>query len=381
MPSAGGAPRYPPPMDVLSRLDLFALGRDYMEQRAKRLAPGTVDTEGSDANLFVGTGSYVSFALSLQTGERLAALTLDGAEGEDLDRFAWDRYREKRKGASASVTTCSISRTSLAAGEGTVDVGHRVLSLTGIEFVTTSTASFGASTYTTTCDVRSTRAGCSQNVGKNQIRTILDAGTLWDPSLTITNPQASAHGDNREEDGDFKRRIRTLFRTARRGTLAAIEQGALAVEGIASASAVEVLDPQARPARVVNLYIADGAGNASRALANVVDAQLLEWRAGGIAVLSSTSLPQIVPVRMHLAFRAGVETSTLTETIRGSVLGYVNSLVVNQTLYLGRLQAVLARFADAGLLPKDSTFLEPLGDVVPAPGFTLRSTIAHVTPE
>lgn len=366
-------------LDLVSRLDLHAIGRQYLEERALHLTPGIVDVEGSDANVFVGSQSFVANAVVLQLADRYAALTLDGAFGEDLDRYAWDRYRLPRNGASASVGFARFFRSSIAAGLGAVPIGTKLVSLTGKEYVTTSVASFSAGGYVASCSVRSTSAGRNQNLGRNQLRSIVVPGALWDPSLQVTNDDPTAHGDDREQDSDFKVRIRAFWKAARRGTLSAIAFGARQVPGVASADATEVIDTDARPARIVELAIADGSGVASRALGVVVEAELLEWRAGGIAVIVSTSLPQIISVSMHLVFRAGIETSALAETIRATVLGYINSLGVNVPLYLGNLSALLTRYADSGLIPKESTIVEPSGDLIPTPGMTLRSQLANIT--
>jgi hypothetical protein len=365
--------------DFPDRLTLYSVGRQYLLQRATGLAPGIVDVEGSDANVFVGSMSFIGEAVVQQEADRYAALTLDGAFGEDLDRYAWDRYRLLREGAVASVGTARFFRTSLSAGLGAVDIGQKLTSLTGIEYVTTQVVTFGASSFEGFGDVRSTLAGQNQNLGRNQLRNIVNPGALWDPSLQVTNPDPTAHGADRESDADFKIRIRGFWLAARRGTLSAISFGALQVPGIASADAQEVLSPGATPARVVQLYIADGSGVASRSIAAVVDATLLEWRAGGIFVEVNTSTPQIVSVQMHLAFVAGVETATLAETIRASVLGYVNSLNVNEPLYRGNLSAVFTRFAGSGLIPNESTVNDPAGDLVPEPGKTIRTTLDRVT--
>ncbi len=366
-------------LDLPSRLDLYAIGRQYLQERSLHLTPGIVDVEGSDANVIVGSQSFIANACVLHLADRVAALTLDGAFGEDLDRWAWNQFRLPRKGASASVGVGRFFRTSLAAGLGAVPIGKKLSSLTGVEYVTTSVATFGVNSYFASCSVRSTSAGRNRNLGRNQLRTVLTPGDLWDPSLQITNDDPTAHGDDREEDGDFKVRIRGFWKAARRGTLGAIAFGGRQVPGIASADAVEVLDPTGRPARVVTLAIADGSGVASRAIAAEVDAELLEWRAGGIAVITTTSLPQIVAVVLQLVFRAGIETSTLSETIRASSLGYINSLGVNEPLYRGQLSALLSRYKDSGLIPQASTIVEPAGDLIPDPGKTLRTTLGNVT--
>lgn len=54
------------PLDLPTRLDLYALGRDYVIQRATRIDPSQVDVQGSDVNVVVGSASYVAYQLVLQ---------------------------------------------------------------------------------------------------------------------------------------------------------------------------------------------------------------------------------------------------------------------------------------------------------------------------
>src|SRR5512143_704982 len=104
--------------DFVTRLDLYSIGRDYIIQRATKLTPGIVDVEGSDANVFVGSQSFVGFACIQQLADRVAALTLDGSNGDDLDRYAWDRYRLTRKGAISAVGFARFFRATSASGAG-----------------------------------------------------------------------------------------------------------------------------------------------------------------------------------------------------------------------------------------------------------------------
>lgn len=365
--------------DFPSRLDLFAIGRDYILARAKRIDPAQVDIAGSDSNIVVASQSEMAFAIILQLAQRVNALLLDGAEGEDLDRYALDRYGLPRKGASAAVTTVTFSRTSVAAGAGVVGSGTRLSTLTGVEYITTSTASFSTTSTDATANVRAVTAGKATQVGANTIRRISSPAALFDPSLTVNNASASAGGEDAEDDDTFRERIRDFFRTARRGTLGAIEFGAKQAPGVVSAQAVEVLTSGAMPARVVNLYIADSSGVASEVLAEAVRIVLDDFRAAGIAVLVSTSIPQIVSVQLALKFKAGSNTAALSENVRAAIVEFINSLAVNETLLRAQLFTVLQRFADDGLIPVESSILEPLGDLVPDLGKTLRTTLANVT--
>lgn len=363
-------------MDLLTRLDCYEIGRRFILTRAEgRIDASVVDTQGSNANLIVGSGSFMAYAVMQQLGERIGALLLDSAEKEDLDRYAWDRYQMTRKGASPAKGEVDFERPTVAGGAGSILTNTKVKSLTGIEYITLTDAAFGASTLSVkNVKVRAVQAGKQYQVGKNQLRLV----AAFDPTITVTNPNATAGGEDPEEDPDFKERVRDFWSSARRGTLKAIVFGAKTVAGVSSAMAVEALSSVGLPARVVNLFIADSSGVASASLGSEVNVALEEYRAAGIAVILYTSIPQITRIEMKLSFLAGVDTSTLTDLIRAAIFEYVNSVPVNGTLYRAGLFSVLQRFASRGLVVKESTFIEPQGDIVPAPGQTIRTTLDQV---
>jgi len=365
--------------DLPTRLDLFSIGRNYIHQRAKKVDPAQVDIVGSDANLFVGSTSYIAREVVNQIVSEVASLLLDSAEKEYLDRYAWDRYQLPRKGASAGYGEVTFYRDSTAAGAGSVPIGTVVKTKTGIEYITTSTATFGPTTGEANAYVKSVQAGKAQQAGANAIRLIADPKSLWDTSLKVNNAEPTAHAEDAESDPVFRERIRDFWAAARRGTLGAIAYGARRVAGVESANAIEALTPEPNPARVVNLYIADSSGIASLAIATQVQAELMEWRAGGITVIVYTCSVQTVPVKLKLKFNAGVVTAPVVERIRATTVETINKGGANETLLRGSLFAMLEMFKPAGLIPDQDTIVEPAGDVVPAQGKTLRTTIDDVT--
>lgn len=364
--------------DLPTRLDYFALGRDKVVQTSKKIDPSQVDTDGADANLFVGIASVLSSAITTQLAFRTAALTLDGADDEDLDRYVYDRYGLTRKGASPARGAVTFSRTTVTAGAGTVPIGTKLVTKTGFEYVTTTSASFAATGTSATANVRAAQAGKGTQAGAGEITRIAQPQSLWDATLAVTNPATTAGGEETEDDETFRSRVRDFWRTARRGVIGAIEFGAKTVPGVVSAQAIEALTVGGLPARVVNLFIADSTGVASDALAEEVRVALEDFRAAGIAVLIFTSIPSIVGVTLALAFQAGVDTQTLTDEVLAAVVEFVNSLPVNGTLYRGELFSVLQRFAGDGLIPRQESIVVPAGDLVPAIGQTLRTTPANV---
>lgn len=366
------------PLDFPTRLDLHAIGRQHVLARAKRIDPAQVDVQGSDINIIIASASYISFQVVLQMAQKTNALLLDGARGEDLDRYAFDRYQITRKGATAAIGTVRFFRTSAAVGAGFVGIDTKLRTLTGLEYVTTTQATFAAADTQATALVRAVTAGKVSQVGANRVRRVDNPGSLFDPSLQVNNDDPTAGGEDAEEDDIFRERVRDFFNTARRGTLSAIGFGARSVNGIESADAQEVLTPLNQPARVVELFIADGSGVANTALGAAVTQQLEDFRAAGIAVLVNVSTPQIVPVQLKLTFQANTDTATVTENLRASIVGFINSLPVNGTLFRGDLFGVLRRFVRVGLIQNEDTVVTPTGDLVPLLGTTLRTTLGDV---
>src|SRR3990172_2149405 len=120
------------PPDLPSRLDLLALARDHIRRTALKIDPATIDVEGSDVNIQVGSQSEVAYAIVGQLAGQTAALLIDGADDEQLDRVVFDRCNGMvRKGASASLGSATFTRLGTAAGSGSVPVGTRLRSLTG----------------------------------------------------------------------------------------------------------------------------------------------------------------------------------------------------------------------------------------------------------
>lgn len=364
--------------DLPTRLDLYGIGRLYLLTRAKTIDANEVDVRGSDANLFVGSTSVVGAHIVRHLAYSVARLFLDSAEEDDLDRLAFDRYGEARKGATPAVGTVRFWRTSLTGGVGDIPVGTKLIALTGAEYITTANGHFGAGDYSILVDVRAVQAGKGPQVGRNQIRKPGPGVSFFDTTIQLNNDDPTAGGENREDDPTFRNRLRNFWLSARRGTLGAIEYGAMTVPGVVSATAIEALDGSASPARVVNLFIADSSGVASTPLARAVDVALADYRAGGIRVIIWPSMPSIVAIVLKLAFQSQVDTVALTQKVVTAIVEFVNGLPVSAPLLRGELMSVLVRFKSDGLIVTDGSIVAPAGDVYPDPGKTLRTTLANV---
>ncbi len=362
-------------MDLPTRLDLFAIGRDYLRTRAQKIDPKQVDMEGSDANLFVGSVSDIAYELVNQIVVAFRKHFLSSCSGEDLDRYAWDKYRMKRKAASPGRVKVRFYRMSAAAGAGVVPAGTVVQTKTGVDYVTLNTADFTQTALESTpVNARSVQAGKAHHAAIGAINRIPQPGSLFDPSIRVVNDVESAHAMDREEDGPFRVRIQEYWNTTRRGTLAAIAFGALETPGVASADVVEELDGDAKPARIVRLFAADEHGYSSPGLMIDLD----EYRAAGIQVVRTEAAPEYVDIVYRLRFQAGKDTAAIAEQVRAATVGRVNQSRVNGVLFRGVLMEVLRSFEDDGLIPTDDSIVEPVGDLVPTQGYAVRTTIDRV---
>lgn len=362
--------------DLPTRLDLYERGRLYVRTHAKKIDPASVDVDGSDANVFVGLVSWIGDVITRQLAEQINAHLLDGADGDDLTRHVLDVYRLVPKGAAPAIGNVVFSRATAANGAGKIDTGTKLLTLAGVEYITTTPAFFTATSTTATASVRAVSAGKSYQVGANAIRKF--ARTPFDPTISVTNPATTAGGEEAESPDVFREAARDYWAAARRGTISAIEFGATRVAGVSSALAVEVTSNGA-PAKLVELFIADSSGVSSTELATKVQTELGNWRAGGIQVIIQGSIPQIVQVSLALSFSAGVDNAAVTQQVLTAILEYINSLGVGQPLLRNDLGAVLARFRSAGLIPTEGSIVVPTGDLYPDSGKTLRTRAEFVT--
>lgn len=370
--------------DLPSRKDLFDIGKSVIVQRATRIDPAQINTDGSDVNIMVASEAAMGEEVMRQLALGLKRLTLDGAADDPdeqyLDRYAWDRYQMRRKGAAAALATLRLSRVSAAAGAGVQSEGFLVRTQTGIQYRALASVTWGAADVGPhDVDAQAVEAGKETQVGAGTLESFVVQP--FDPSITVTNPDPAAGGEPRESNATFANRVRDAYLNARRGVASAIEQGALAVLGVVSAKAVEAVDDTTAPQRFVELFIADSDGLASTALARKVVLSLLEYRCCGIYVRVNTSTPQFESVSLRLRFRTGVDTLALTGQVRAAVVAFVNSLGAGDDLYVNDLEAVLNRFTPFGLVVERDAVVAPVGDVVAESSQTIRTTLDRVTVE
>jgi uncharacterized phage protein gp47/JayE len=357
--------------DIPTQRDLFLVGRQEGVLLPTRFTRAIIDTLGSDINTIIQIASAMGEegVRFLQAG--LNELTLANSKGEALDRLVYDLYQLSRKEATNAIVPLELTRTNTVGF--TVAAGSRFGTVDGITFATLSDVAFGAGelgpfTVNATADI----TGVDGNVGEGSISQVIT--TAEDSTLAVTNPSAASGGTEQESDDDLRARARDFFVTARRGTRAAIEFGALQADRVAQATAVETLDQTTGlPGCRVQLYVSDPNGQANTALTDEVVESLDEYRALGVPVLVIPAVPQYVTiVASGLQFESGANTSQVLDDAANALVAFINATPPGEILRRADLHRVLAGVSQ--LIVPDGSLSEPAGDLVPTTGTVIRTT-------
>jgi uncharacterized phage protein gp47/JayE len=355
--------------------DFFKIGRDEILARQSKLQAAVVDKRGTDANAIVAVPATMAEEVARQVGIALQDRLLSTARGEALDRIVWDWFGLLRNDAACARVVLTFSRTGSASG--TVAAGTKAQTAAGIEFWTLDDLIFPS--YLLTADVEAicSMAGEQGNVVAGAINILPVA--LFDSTFTVTNAAVAAGGSAREDDDAFRARARRYWLSARRGTLAAVEFGALDVDGVGMAEATETALTDLAGNTVglaVQLAVADSEGNANQALADAVLAVLDEWRPCGVYVSPVAATIQWLDVDVEFAVMAGQDSVSAVNRVRAAVVAFVNSLRIGEKLMLNAIyEAVRSDFAVA----KNSVQVAaPAADVVPTATEVIRTSADRV---
>lgn len=378
--------------DFPSWSDLFRIGRDELLARSQRMTLSIIEREGTDANAIVAAIAAVGDAVVGQLVALAASQFLETASGAALRKYAYDKYGLLPKDAAAALGTVQFSTTVPAAAAFTIPAGTQLQTVDGIKFVTTLAATYPAgSVGPVIAKVRSALAGLSQQAKAYTITSIVSVIATAPADLAVTNPAATAGAADEESDASLRNRARHFFTTARKGTIAAIEQGALAVPGVETATAVEQLDALGRPTKYVELLITDAFTDVllneavtpptyaaqSNVLAQSVYNSLYDVRAAGIYVDVRVASIVTLAVKLQLAFVAGVDVDAVAYAARAAIVNYVNSLKSGSPFQVNAAYDALA--VVPGLVVTKAEILSPPGDVIPKKLEALRTTMGLVS--
>jgi uncharacterized phage protein gp47/JayE len=355
--------------------ELFDAGKAEVQARDPRL---TDWTEGSALDAIVGGGAVLADEVVRGLIDLFAAQFVDTAAGPDLDALAADRYGLARKPATAAVGAVTFTRGGSAAVV-VIPRGTRVSAATAaglrVVYATTLEVELATGLSAVSAPVTCTALGADGNCDVGAIDTI-DAPLAADPSMGVANPARCAGGASAETDPQLRDRLRRFFTTVRRGTVAALEAGALNVPGVAFATVDEsAIAPEAGGSVGVYVGDPDGAGNA--ALAGLVAVELEQWRSAGVRVQVAPAVREELSLSLEVTVARGADQASLRGDLRAAVRANLSALRVGEPLRLSRLLAAALRVSDAAL---GARVLSHAGDVAPsAPSHALRLSSAGLS--
>ena len=365
-----------------TRADLFRIGASEIFVRAanrggaQRLKPEAVFIDGTDANLLVASSAAMGDEVLRHLSMRMAALQLDSASGEDLDRLVADRVSPTlvRKQPSRALASISFSRSD-PTNPVTIPTGTRLKTPDGTEFSLLQPVSFQAGAVGPFVGLAQSQvAGRNGNVQDGLITEFVQSAPASD--ITLTNPAAASGGNDRQTDAEYRSIARAFYLTVRRGTLPAIEYGALLVPGVSRVSVTEQGIPGLPTG--VTVYVADIDGRSNDTVIEAVRVSLLDYRAGGVPPTILAGEPEFVDISYRVQFEATTDSNIASERIKSRTVAALEVLKPGDTLLVSQLTAI-ARSVPGVIVPDDA-IVTPAGDLVPtAPNRLIRTTRSRVT--
>jgi hypothetical protein len=327
-----------------SASDLLALFVAEVQSRRPDLA-----FRDGDVSEAMGYGAVaMADAILGYAAVRERNLFFGGATEGDLDVIIMDRLGLAREAATRAYGQVTFTRASGPTGNaGTIpsgtqigtDVatdGSRVIVATDIDL----TIPTGAGSWTV--NVTAVDYGASGRAQAGSLRNIVDRVLGGDNTLTVTNAEDLAGGNDSQSDEDYAAAARQLWQTQRKGTLDAIEAGALTVPGVSVAVTSEDL-----MTGITTLFVSDANGNSNGRMIRDVEATLEDWRAAGSLIDVVGGYRADIDLTISIdEYERGFDVAAASDGIIASVTTRINRLRVGQDLTLDSLvAAVIAPYA------------------------------------
>lgn len=363
-------------LTIPTAAQLYAAARAEAQARQPAL---TDWSDGSALDALTGAGVILADQ-SIRIGlDAFAARMVATATGEDLDAAVTDRYPTlTRREASAAVVTLTFTRGS-STGSLSIPAGTQVrATVNGVQitFATDDDVTMDAASTTVDALATCTATGTAGNIAAGLLTT-LPTPISGDSTATVTNAERAVGGAAAESDDAYRARAQAYPLTLTRGTVSALESGALTVPGVAYVTVDESL--LATDDRVY-VYVGDPDGRGNAALSDAVEVVLEDYRAAGVMVTVLPADREEVDLTVAVSVRAGRTTDALAAACRAAVLAYTDSLAPNQRLYLSAVEAAcIAVSTDVLGAQASSTAGTGQYLTVSSPQNALRTTVADLT--
>jgi len=294
---------------------------------------------GDVSDMALGGAAAIGDRLVGYAADRFKATYVDGARGDDLTTLADDHWGVTRIVASKAVGEVTLTRADATANAFTLIAGS-ILATTRdaegqeIRIVTTEPATWGVSVngdVTVECEAET--AGPEGNAAVGEVNRIIS--TTQYGSYTVTNADSFAGGAPEESDAALRERVRSFPSTLRRGTLDALEYGALTVAGVGFATATET------ETGLVVVYVSDVDGGSNPTMAALVTAELENWRAAGTVISVTGGILLPVDIQVTLTVRSGANVAEITSAVTLAVESALQLLKIGETLYRTQVSTVV----------------------------------------
>lgn len=302
---------------------------------------------------------------------------IDGAKGDALTALVDDHLNLQRSPATTAQAAVTFTRTGGGTG-GTLPAGFVIgsqfdASGDTVLFTLDADATFpNGSNGPIAGSVTAQVAGRVGNVAAGTIVRIVDAKPTNLSTLAVTNAAVAAGGNNEESDDELRVRARAFWQTLRRGTLAALEFGALVVASVRISRATE--DPTSG---IVTLVVTDSDGNSTAQMVADVVREIENWRAAGSLVTVTGGTALMVDVTGVLIVNDGVDASVLAPLAVEAIRSRMRKQRQGEVLFLDSIKAAgIAVDPDA---IDALTLSTPLANVTPASAQVVRPGVITIS--
>jgi len=349
--------------------------------QAQALRPRLQFFDGDIAQAQIHGAAAMNDAAIRFSAQAFKATFIDGAVGDELTTLVDDHYNIQRNPATQAQAQVEFTRPSQGGGEpaGVIPTGTIVATdfdADGeqIQFTTDADVVWGLGELgPKTVQVTAVLEGRDGNVEADSIVQILDVPG-FDSTFAVTNPARAGGGNDEESDEALRTRARNFFLTLRRGTLASLEFGALTVDSVRVAKAVEDVI-----SGIATVRVSDEDGNSTLQMISDVVAELEDWRCAGSTVVVVGGVQLAVSMDFTLVVREGYDVAAFSSLLSDAVTNRLSKLKVGETMYLDSVIAAIIAVAPDDIL--EVTFdtittnpggAQPIADLVPTSSQVIR---------
>jgi Baseplate J-like protein len=316
-----------------------------------------------------GAGAMADAAIRY-SAQAFKATFIDGAEGDELTQLVDDHLNLQRNPATAASVDLTFTRTGTAAGTmlsgfaiaTVVDSSGNTVQFTTDTAITWGTGDLGPHIITATASV----VGSAGDVAAGTVTRLVDAP--FDTTIAVTNADDAAGGNDAESDTELRLRARNFWVTLRRGTLAALEFGALEVASVRTAKASED-----NVTGNVTLVVGDSNGASSAQMLSDVEVEIEDWRSAGVNVTIIGGTQLAINVTGTMVFRAdsGADPLVYGPLVEAAITARMLKYVQGEVVYLDALKAA-AIAVDPDVI-EAFVMTAPTGDTTPMTSQTPRA--------